>query len=102
MMRNDHLNLTLEIFSLALFLISAVFLAILTVLWFNIVGIELTDDVPKPNELEVIVRSAAGYLNMNFTLILLASFPLIVVILVRSFLIRPEPPPWTHSEQLPS
>ncbi len=98
-MRKDHLNLTLEICSLCFFLVSLVFVTVLVVLVFTIVGIEFTDDLPEPSKLEVIAQSPAGYLISILVFVLLASFPLFTATMIRSFLVRPESFPWLDPEE---
>lgn len=98
-MRKDHLNLLLEIVSLLVFLGSLVAVTVLAGLAFNIVGLELTDDLPPANELEAIVRSRGGYLISTLVIALFVAFPLAAALLIRLFLVRPEPSPWIDPEE---
>ncbi len=98
-MRKDHFNLLLEIFSLFVFLGSLTAIVALGILAFNIVGNELANNLPAPSKLEEIVQSPAGYRFSILIFAFLASFPLFTAIMIRSFLVRPEPFPWIDPEE---
>lgn len=98
-MRKDYLNPALEILSLALFLVSIAFAILLTLLAFTIVGIEFTDDLPELSKLEAIALSTTGYVYMTLSFVILTISPLTTAILIRLFIVRPEPFPWIDPEE---